>query len=343
MRTVHILLIAVILLFECNPVNDQNENSTESEPYTGPIVDMHIHADGESDIPPVPLGFCTPVSTMVPYYDPTKDFAEVWDDQFVNPRCDSPFWSPENYEAYLTGVEKELTANNVLAVTSGSIENVNAFKTRMPDHIIPSLQFRIGRDSISPEQMRTLVTENGIKVIGEISNQYGNIAPNDPRMFPYYALAEELDIPVAIHLGSGLPGIMYTWEPEYRAKISNPLALEEVLRTFPKLRVSIMHYADPFIDELITMMYHYPQLYIDLGGIQFNYPREYFYEYHLKKIISAGFGKRIMFGSDMIIWPDLLPHAIEIINEAPFLSIEQKADIFYNNAARFLRIEIAKK
>jgi predicted TIM-barrel fold metal-dependent hydrolase len=158
-------------------------------------------------------------------------------------------------------------------------------------------------------------------------------------MFPYYALAEELDIPVAIHLGSGLPGIMYNWEPEYRAKISNPLALEEVLRTFPKLRVSIMHYSDPFIDELITMMYHYPQLYIDLGGIQFNYPREYFYEYHLKKIISAGFEKRIMFGSDMIIWPDLLPHAIKIINEAPFLSYEQKADIFYNNAARFLRLE----
>jgi uncharacterized protein len=37
--------------------------------------------------------------------------------------------------------------------------------------------------------------------------------------------------------------------------------------------------------------------------------------------------------------------AIAIIDEAPFLSEEQKRDIFYNNAARFLRLseeEIAR-
>ena len=99
-----------------------------------------------------------------------------------------------------------------------------------------------------------------------------------------------------------------------------------------------MHYAEPFIDEMITMMYHYPQLYVDLGGMQWNYPKEYFYEYHLKKMMAAGFGKRIMFGSDMIIWTNFLEHSIDIINEAPFLSLEEKEDIFYNNAARFLRL-----
>jgi predicted TIM-barrel fold metal-dependent hydrolase len=338
MRLINIVLI-VALFFGCNSPKEKEEPLINSKFYKGPIIDMHIHADGENDIPAVKLGFCTPVSTMLPYYDQRKEFKAVWDDVFSNPKCDKPFWSPENFEAYLNEVKTMLTENKVLAVASGSIEDLRVFKSRMPGSIISSLEFRIGRDSISPEQMRKLILENDIKIIGEISNQYGNIAPNDPRMFPYYKMAEEIDIPVAIHLGSGLPGIMYNWEPEYRAKLSNPLALEEVLRKFPKLRISVMHYAEPFIDELITMLYHYPQLYIDLGGMQWNYPKDYFYEHHLQKIIAAGFEKRVMFGSDMIIWPEFITHSIDIVNQAPFLSYEQKADIFYNNAARFLRLE----
>ena len=50
------------------------------------------------------------------------------------------------------------------------------------------------------------------------------------------------------------------------------------------------------------------------------------------------FGKRIMFGSDQGEWPGVIGPAIDIIDEAPFLTKEQKADIFYNNAARFLRL-----
>ncbi|MBC2839726.1 amidohydrolase family protein [Robiginitalea sp. SC105] len=175
-------------------------------------------------------------------------------------------------------------------------------------------------------------------MLGEISNQYEGIAPSDSRMHPYYALAEELNIPIAIHMGSGLPGHFY-FEPKMTPLLSNPLELEPIIRKFPKLRISVMHYGEPFIDELIAMMGNFPQIYADIGGIQVYYPREYFYEYHLKKLVSAGFGKHIMFGSDMILFPELLGRAIEVINEAPFLSMEQKEDIFYNNAARFLNLD----
>ena len=65
----------------------------------------------------------------------------------------------------------------------------------------------------------------------------------------------------------------------------------------------------------------------------------YFYEYHLKKLVDAGFGKRILFGSDTFIWPELIEESILIVNNAEFLTYEQKADIFYNNAVRFLRLE----
>jgi predicted TIM-barrel fold metal-dependent hydrolase len=44
-----------------------------------------------------------------------------------------------------------------------------------------------------------------------------------------------------------------------------------------------------------------------------------------------------MFGSDQMVWPGVIEPAIAIIEEAPLLSQEQQRDIFYNNAARFLR------
>jgi len=46
-----------------------------------------------------------------------------------------------------------------------------------------------------------------------------------------------------------------------------------------------------------------------------------------------------MFGSDQMIWPDTIRIAIETIESADFLSADQKRDIFYNNAARFLRLD----
>ena len=54
--------------------------------------------------------------------------------------------------------------------------------------------------------------------------------------------------------------------------------------------------------------------------------------------MEAGFGKRVMFGSDQMVWPQAIEVGIRSINEATFLTEHQKRDIFYNNAARFLRL-----
>ncbi len=55
-------------------------------------------------------------------------------------------------------------------------------------------------------------------------------------------------------------------------------------------------------------------------------------------IVDAGFGKRIVFGSD---FPNQVLPGIDAIATAEFLSAEQKADILCNNAARFLRLDAA--
>ena len=46
--------------------------------------------------------------------------------------------------------------------------------------------------------------------------------------------------------------------------------------------------------------------------------------------MDAGFGERILFGSDRMIWPETIGIAIETIEQAPFPTEEQKRDIFYD-------------
>ncbi len=89
-------------------------------------------------------------------------------------------------------------------------------------------------------------------------------------------------------------------------------------------------------------MFAHPRVYVDVAVIDFAWPRAEFHSY-LKRLVNAGMGKRIMFGSDQMVWPEAVDVAIEAIEQAEFLSAEQKRDIFYNNAARFLRLEAARK
>lgn len=81
-----------------------------------------------------------------------------------------------------------------------------------------------------------------------------------------------------------------------------------------------------------------PQVYVDNGLSDWMFPREEFYTY-LRRIVRAGFSDRVMFGSDLMIWPQAIPRAIEAITSAEFLSQDEKRDILFRNAARFLRLE----
>ena len=41
-------------------------------------------------------------------------------------------------------------------------------------------------------------------------------------------------------------------------------------------------------------------------------------------------------------WPETIDLGVAAVNSADFLSLEQKADIFYNNAAKFLNLDSAE-
>jgi predicted TIM-barrel fold metal-dependent hydrolase len=179
-------------------------------------------------------------------------------------------------------------------------------------------------------------------VLGELITQYVGLRPDEPVLDPYWALAQELDVPVMIHMGTSFPGTAYSGYPAFRLSLGNPMLLEEILVRYPRLRVWVAHGGQPWTQEVFALMQQYPQLYIDVATISWiggASGRPAFHAF-LQQAIAQGYGRRILFGSDQMAWPDAIGLAVEGVNSAEFLTLEEKRDIFYENAVRFLRLEL---
>jgi predicted TIM-barrel fold metal-dependent hydrolase len=227
----------------------------------------------------------------------------------------------------------ELDAHHVIAVVVSSLAlpRTQEWAARDP-RFIQSLAFRDA--GIPVDKVRGLLQRRTVVALGELGFAYAGLRPDDPSLEPYFALAEELDVPVAIHMaGSGLPDV-----PGFRARLGDPLLLEEVLVRHPKLRVNLMHAGLPFLEGTLAIMRRYPQVFADLSKISdaSAYPREQFHEY-LRSLMRANLGDRLMFGSDAA-GPGAVGPSIEGIESAAFLSDSQKRAVLCENAARFFRL-----
>lgn len=304
-----------------------------------PIIDMHMHALAADAQGPPPLAMCTPIQGFAAW-DQRRPYQEQFLERQRRPPCTDPIWSPMTDDEVRSRTLAVMDRLNVIGVLSGSAERVNAWVATRPDRFIPALEFALEPGN-SVARLRELRRAGRLDVLGEITTQYAGIAPDDPRMEPYWALAEELDIPVGIHVGTGPPGVIYLGAEAYRARLHSALTMEEVLVRHPRLRVYLMHAGYPMIDDLLTLLYAHPQVHVDVGVIVFTQPRAAFYRY-LQRIIEAGFESRILFGSDQMVWPETIERSVQVIENAPFLSRAQKRAILYENAARFLRLTPAQ-
>jgi uncharacterized protein len=241
---------------------------------------------------------------------------------------------PAGDSATLQAVRAELDRSHVIAVVVSSLMLPRTLQWARQDvRFIPTLAFR--DTSMSVDTVRALVQRGTVFGLGELGFQYAGLRPDDPALDRYFAVAEEFDVPVAIHMaGGGLPDV-----PAFRVRLGDPLLLEEVLIRHPRLRVNLMHAGLPFLDGTIAIMRRYPQVYADLSKISDSsaYPRGEFHEY-LRALMRANLGTRLMFGSDAA-GPGAVTASIAGITSAAFLSRAERRDILCDNAARFYRLD----
>lgn len=307
---------------------------TASSQQRPPIIDMHMHAQPIAYYGSPPVAVCTPYD----FWPSRESVLSPLAYRLKNPPCEDPVWSPKTDEAVMTESIAAMERYNIYGVLSARSEHVAAWTEEAPERFLPALTLAptSKRFAYSVEDVQELHAQGRLAVLGEVLTAYVGIEPDDPIMEPYWELMEELDVPVGIHIGPGPPGPFHEGY-KIRARMHSALTLEEVLVKHPSLRVYIMHAGFPMLDDLLALLYAHPQVYVEVGYIVWGQPRAAFYRY-LQGIVEAGFGNRVMFGSDQIVWPGVIERSIASIDDAPFLSAEQKRDIFYNNAARFLRL-----
>ena len=280
--------------------------------YSGPIIDVHLHTEAPASV----IGKPNPVTGV-------KGASSA----------------VELREATLKECEKYHIVRAVLNAWPGTAEQwLNADPKRLL--VAPMVLKDSAKPVLTVEALRQQLKNGNAKLVGEITGQYVGLKPDDPVLEPYWKLAEELDVPVMIHMGTSFPGTAHAGYPAFRLSFGNPMLLEEVLVRHPKLRLWFAHGGEPWTEETFALMSQYPQVYMDVATIDWiggTAGRPRFHAF-LQQAIQRGFGKRILFGSDQMAWPDAIGLAIEGVDSAEFLTPEQKRDIFYSNAVRFLRL-----
>ena len=112
---------------------------------------------------------------------------------------------------------------------------------------------------------------------------------NDPDLWPFYRVAEELDIVLDIHTG-------FCWVPPGKSKYALPILIDDVARDFPNLKINAFHMGYPYCDDLNMVAMGHPNVYLCLSVLipwAISAPRKF------AKII----GEAMRFaGTDRIIW-----------------------------------------
>ena len=126
-----------------------------------------------------------------------------WDQEECTPKL-----YPAAKGEYLNDMAAEMQRLNLTAVVFGDPKSVQNWIDAMPGRVIPGTSFNglNPGELLSVEELRKDFTTGGFKVMGEIGLQYEGLSPSDLSVDQYFALAEQLDIPVAIHMGTGGSG-----------------------------------------------------------------------------------------------------------------------------------------
>ena len=286
-------------------------------PYRGPIIDVHLHAHTrESLAQPAPNPATGEMSPTSPQEHMTRSLA----------------------------IMKE--RNVVLGVVSGSaLADVEAWDAAAPDRIMKGISVDDPTRFIAPQELDRLFREKKLDAFGEVAAQYAGYSPSDPAFDAYWAVAEKHGVPVGIHTGGAPPGTPYTCCPKFRLALGDPLLLEDMLVKYPKLKVYVMHAGGFFPQNALMLMTMYQHVYVDISTLTWTPIAGDLLEPFLIEAKRRRLLDRVMFGSDQMRWPEAIGLAIDRVNRLGFLTVEEKKDIFYDNAAKFLSLtagEIAR-
>jgi hypothetical protein len=149
-------------------------------------------------------------------------------------------------------------------------------------------------------------------------------APPDDRMYyPFYAKCAELGVPIQIQVGHSAQWFLRT--------VAQPITLDRVAIDFPELKIIGIHIGHPWTEEMISMAWKHPNVFI---GTDAHLPK--YWDATLVKFINSRGQDKVMFGTD---WPVVdFKRAMEELDKLE-LREAAKRKLLVENAVRVYKLE----
>ena len=169
------------------------------------------------------------------------------------------------------------------------------------------------------EMLKDLVRNRGFMGL-KMYPTYDHFYPNEAKLYPLYAAAQELGVPVLFHTGSSI-------FKNARIKYGNPIFFDDVAQDFPDLKIVMAHGGrGAWYNEAMTMIRLHRNVYIDAAGLPVRKLPAYFPD-------IDRFSHKFIFGTD---WPQVsAKDSIAKFSEIG-LSPDSQSRILGGNAARLL-------
>lgn len=231
--------------------------------------------------------------------------------------------TPEGIAGYLraNGVDFAVALAELSPITTGMLGNEAVAKLcQEVDCLIPFCSINPFLVADLAGELERHVTEMGFRGL-KLYPTYQHFYPNANRLYPLYAKAEELGIPVMLHTGSSV-------FRGARLKYGDPLYLDDVSVDFPDLALLMAHSGRGFwYDRAYFLAKLHANVYMEISGLPPQKLLDYFPE--LERVAD-----KVIFGSD---WPGMpyIKRNIDMIRSLP-LAEETKDKILGGNAARIL-------
>lgn len=182
-----------------------------------------------------------------------------------------------------------------------SNEDVAEMCEKYPDRFVGSGTLNpMKRPMEVAAEVERLVKKLGMKCIRLEPYMYGDgmtgMASTDKHYWPVYMKASELDVAVAIQVGHTGPLLP--------SECGRPIYLDEVALAFPDLRLIGCHLGQPWHEEMMTLAWKHPNVYIETSARTPKYWPKEFVEYTKA------------WGQDKVLWA----------TDYPLLSFERTLD-----------------
>jgi predicted TIM-barrel fold metal-dependent hydrolase len=239
------------------------------------------------------------------------------------------------------GVERAVLLGSIMDDEASVARAVQAF----PDRLLGFMRVDPTRPDAS-ERVRQAVETLGLKGLKgfpamECFHAY------EERVYPVYAEAQRLGIPVLFHFGllQSAIGAALGLPSQADARYSNPMDLQRAARDFPEVSFIVPHFGAGYFGETLLLAAHCPNVFIDTSSAN-GWLRYMPYPMDLKLVfqrtLEAVGPERILFGTDSSWFPlgfrrDILDEQLGIL-QALGVTKQDIERIMGGNLARLLGV-----